>query len=95
VVFSRVGSAGGNRPAVFGQVTPNSPDTSWSAAYGTPVASSTAEPAAFTTASAPTVKPSTSTDAVPIPPLSLPTLAPVPAPAEPSANSSAAFTHAV
>jgi hypothetical protein len=94
VVFRSVLSAGGSAAGVFGHTTPNSPATSWSAAYGTPVAMSTADPAAFTTASAPTVKPSTWVDAVPTPPLSCPTLAPVPAPTVPAAKLAAAFSQA-
>ena len=64
---------------------------------GWPVAGSTTSPSALTAISAPTVTPSTVTDAVPMPPFmaygmpnSLPTVAPAPAPALPWAISSPA-----
>src|SRR5690606_31122065 len=100
VVFNRLSAvpvpAEGNSPGRRGQrVTPNSPPCSYSAAYGSPVSGRTTSPAAFTTASAPTTKPSTCSLAEPTPPFSEPACAPAPAPAVPWATEpSVAASHA-
>src|SRR6516225_472026 len=70
---------------------PNSPLRSKGPAQNQGPSPTTTDPAAFTTASAPTVRPSADrAEAEPIPPLRLAVVAPSPAPALPSANSGAA-----
>ena len=63
--------------------------------HGSPVAVSATSPAELTTTIAPTVTPdSSTTEAVPTPPLSTPARAPMPAPAQPTATSTPAFAAA-